>query len=143
MPIVTSFLVGALFAIGLGISGMTLPEKVIGFLDFTGDWDPTLMFVMGGAVTFYTLFFRVIRGYAPVLTEHFQIPTRRQIDASLVTGAAMFGVGWGLAGFCPGPALTSLGNGATDVVIFVAAMVAGMLLHSLLTRARAPARSPS
>jgi len=128
MPLLSAFLVGALFAVGLGVSGMTQPTKVIGFLDFFGHWDATLMFVMGGAVVLYFFFFRFARGYAPVLTAYFNLPTQKQIDLRLVIGSGMFGVGWGLAGFCPGPALTSLGHGATKVFVFVASMVAGMYL---------------
>lgn len=131
MPLVSAFFVGVLFAVGLGVSGMTQPEKVIGFLDFFGSWDATLMFVMGGAVVLYFFFFRFVRGYAPVLTAYFNLPTKTQIDPRLVIGSGMFGIGWGLAGFCPGPALTSMGNGATKVFIFVAAMIAGMYLFTL------------
>lgn len=134
MPLLVSFAVGALFAVGLGVSGMTQPEKVIGFLDFFGAWDPALVFVMGGAVVTYALFYRVVRGAAPVLTQHFQLPTRTQIDARLVVGSGLFGVGWGLAGFCPGPALVSIGNGAREALIFVAAMIAGMYLWAAADR---------
>jgi uncharacterized membrane protein YedE/YeeE len=130
----TAFIVGAIFAVGLGISGMTQPAKVIGFLDLFGSWDPTLMFVMIGAMVMYFVFYRVVRGHAPILSEHFRIPTSRQIDKRLVTGAAMFGVGWGLAGFCPGPGLASIGNGAPSVLIFVGAMVAGMYLFTITDR---------
>ena len=90
---------------------MTDPARVIGFLDFFGGWDPSLMFVMAGAVVVYFVVFRWVRGVAPVLTTQFEIPTRRAIDLRLVLGAGLFGVGWGLAGFCPGPGLVSLGGG--------------------------------
>lgn len=139
MHVIVSFFVGALFAVGLGISGMTQPEKVIGFLDFFGSWDGTLLFVMGGATTMYFVAFRVVRGHAPVLTANWNLPTRTQIDARLIIGSAMFGIGWGLAGFCPGPALTSVGTGMSDVLVFVGSMVAGMYvfagLDKLLARA--------
>jgi len=124
-----AFLVGALFAFGLALSGMTLPSKVIGFLDVFGHWDPSLAFVMAGAVVSYFVFFRALRGTAPVLGDTFYIPAAREIDRPLVVGSALFGMGWGVAGYCPGPALTSLGTLSTDVLVFVAAMIAGMVLH--------------
>lgn len=122
-----AFAAGMLFAIGLGISGMTQPDKVIGFLDLFGKWDPALMFVMGGAVLVYGIGFRLLRRLArPILAAGFQIPTRKDIDARLLTGASLFGVGWGLSGFCPGPALVSLASLSADVFIFVGAMLVGM-----------------
>lgn len=129
-----AFGVGLLFSVGLGISGMTQPAKVIGFLDFFGNWDASLAFVMVGAVVMYFIFFRVVRGTAPILTTHFEIPTHRQIDSRLVIGASLFGIGWGLAGFCPGPALVSLGNAASGVFVFVGSMVAGMYAFSAFDR---------
>ncbi|HUH03277.1 MAG TPA: DUF6691 family protein [Kofleriaceae bacterium] len=131
MQHLSAFIVGLLFAIGLGISGMTQPEKVIGFLDFFGTWDPTLLFVMGSAVPMYFCFFRAVRGYAPILTARFEIPTRTQIDWRLLSGSALFGIGWALAGFCPGPAIVSVGSGASGPLVFVGAMVGGMLLFAL------------
>jgi uncharacterized protein len=107
MKSLLSFISGIVFALGLGISGMTRPVKVIGFLDFTGHWDPSLAFVMIGAITIYFVAYRLIRTRsAPVLIEKFSIPQRTDIDRNLVVGAAVFGAGWGLSGFCPGPALT-------------------------------------
>jgi uncharacterized membrane protein YedE/YeeE len=118
------------FALGLGISGMTRPVKVIGFLDFTGNWDPSLAFVMIGAIAMYSIAYRWIgRRSAPVLAPRFSIPTRKDIDASLILGAALFGAGWGLSGFCPGPAITSLASGAVPVIVFVGAMAIGVYLH--------------
>lgn len=143
MQALSAFFVGTLFAVGLGISGMTQPEKVIGFLDFFGSWDASLMFVMLGAVLMYFIFYRTVRGYAPILATGFQIPTRRQIDARLVGGSAMFGVGWGLAGFCPGPALTSIGNAASGALVFVGAMVGGMYLFAGFNRVMSRSPSPS
>ncbi|MCA9663821.1 MAG: YeeE/YedE family protein [Myxococcales bacterium] len=133
-----SFITGLLFAVGLGISGMTQPEKVIGFLDVTGDWDPSLTLVMGGAVFVYLLVFRVVlpRRERPVVGDRFGIPSRRDIDKPLVLGAALFGAGWGLAGFCPGPALTSTVTGMVPVLLFTAAMFAGMGLHTLYKNLR-------
>lgn len=122
--------VGLVFAIGLGVSGMTLPEKVIGFLDFTGDWDPALMFVMGGAVMVYAGLFPLIttRMKSPIFAPKFSIPTRRDLNPRLIGGAALFGLGWGLGGFCPGPALVSVPTGTTDVFVFMLSMVGGMML---------------
>ena len=132
---VSAFIIGIIFSIGLGVGGMTLPEKVIGFLDFFGDWDPSLMFVMGGAVTVYFVAFRFVRGYAPVLSSEFLLPTKSQIDRKLLIGSGMFGIGWGLAGYCPGPGITSLGAGSVDAAVFVVAMVVGMLAnHVFMTR---------
>jgi uncharacterized membrane protein YedE/YeeE len=115
---------GTLFGGGLVVGGMTLPEKVRGFLDFTGAWDPTLAFVMGGAVLVHALAYRFAkRRRAPLFAEFFQVPTRRDIDAKLLLGAAIFGLGWGLGGYCPGPALTSLPTGGPSVLAFIAAML--------------------
>lgn len=125
----SAFAAGALFAAGLAVGGMTRPSKVRGFLDFGGAWDPTLLFVMGGAVMVYFTAHRLLKKRpAPLFDTKFHLPTRRDIDARLLTGAAIFGVGWGLAGYCPGPGLASLASGVAPVV-FVAAMVAGMWLQ--------------
>jgi len=127
-----SFISGIVFALGLGVSGMTRPVKVIGFLDFGGHWDPSLAFVMVGAIAVYSVSYLQIRTRsAPLLADKFFVPLRARIDKNLVFGAAVFGAGWGLGGFCPGPAITSLASGAVPVTIFVAAMAAGMYLHGL------------
>jgi hypothetical protein len=111
---------------------MTQPAKVTAFLDFTGDWDPSLACVMIGAILVHTVLYRLIRRRpSPLFVTAFSLPTRTDIDARLVAGAALFGIGWGLGGFCPGPAVTSLASGHASVVIFVAAMVAGMYLYRL------------
>ena len=130
---VVALLTGLLFAAGLGISGMTQPTKVRDFLDISGAWDPSLAFVMGGAVTVYFLVFRLLlpRLGRPIVGERFGIPSRRDLDTPLLLGSALFGAGWGLGGLCPGPALTAVASGLTPVLIFVAAMLAGMALHSL------------
>ncbi len=121
---------GALFGLGLIVAGMTKPEKVIGFLDFTGSWDPSLMFVMGGAVMVHFILFRVVRRLpTPVFDTKFHIPTRRDLDVRLLIGAALFGIGWGLGGFCPGPGLVSLASGSLAPIVFVLAMTAGMLVQ--------------
>ncbi len=128
-----AFGVGVLFAIGLGISGMTLPLKVIGFLDFTGEWDPALAFVMGGAVIVYAIGYRLVtKRERPRFDVKFSLPTRREITPRLIAGATLFGLGWGLGGFCPGPALTSVPSGAPQVLVFVAAMLGGMYLYGLV-----------
>jgi uncharacterized membrane protein YedE/YeeE len=122
---------GALFGLGLAVSGMMNPAKVIGFLDFAGGWDPTLAFVMGGALLVTVPAFRLILGRPrPILADGFVLPTRSALDARLLGGAALFGVGWGLSGFCPGPAVAALVTGLTPVFAFVAAMVAGMVLYA-------------
>ena len=133
--------VGLIFGAGVSVSGMINPAKVLGFLDFAGDWDPTLGLVMLGALI------ATVPGYAlakrldaPLTESRFQIPTARHVDAPLIAGALMFGVGWGLAGFCPGPAVAAVSTGLPDVLIFFAAMIAGMGLFrifSVLRRERA------
>jgi uncharacterized protein len=122
---------GLIFGLGLAVSGMMNPAKVIGFLDVTGDWDPTLAFVMGGALLVTIPAFRMILARPkPVLGKKFSLPTRTTLDGRLVSGAALFGVGWGMVGFCPGPAVAAISTGLTPVLIFVAAMIAGMALQS-------------
>ena len=127
---ISSFICGILFSIGLGISGMPQPQKVIGFLDVFGEWDPSLAFVMGGAVFSYlALQLWIQRNFSiPVLGGSFQITTRRDFDRSLIIGALLFGSGWGLGGYCPGPAITSLGSGSFNALLFVVAMGIGMLV---------------
>jgi uncharacterized protein len=134
-PLLSAFAAGALFALGLGVAGMTLPSKVIGFLDITGAWDPSLAFVMIGAIATHLVLLRLIhRRAGPVFGGSFQIPTRKDIDAKLVAGAALFGIGWGLGGYCPGPALASLVTLAPAGLVVVAAMAAGMVLQKLTAR---------
>jgi hypothetical protein len=126
---------GFLFGIGLWVSGMANPKKVLGFLDVTGDWDASLMFVMGGAVVVTAIAFRfVLRKEKPFFGESFHLPTKKDIDVPLVAGSAIFGIGWGIAGYCPGPALTALTTLSTESIIFVAAMIGGGILHRLLVR---------
>ena len=134
-PLVSAFVGGALFGVGLVISQMTRPDKVIGFLDFTGDWDPSLAFVMAGAVMVYGIGRRLVRRrVAPVLAPRFLEPTRHDIGPRLLGGAALFGLGWGLAGFCPGPALISVLPGERSALIFTVAMLGGMALFHLMER---------
>jgi len=126
-------LIGAMFGTGLILSGMTLPSRVLGFLDVLGRWDPTLALVMGGAIAVHATSGRFIRRRAkPLLDTRFSLPASTLIDARLLVGSAVFGVGWGLAGFCPGPALVSAASGASAALVFCAAMLAGMLAHHAL-----------
>ncbi len=126
---------GLVFGIGLWVSGMADPRKVIGFLDVTGAWDASLAFVMGGAVVATLAGFRIVKQRAkPLFDERFHLPTRKDIDLPLVAGAAVFGMGWGIAGYCPGPALTALATLSAEALVFVAAMVAGGLLQRAIFR---------
>ena len=135
----TSLLAGLVFGIGLILSGMANPAKVLGFLDLSGRWDPSLAFVMGGAVAVAAVaFFFARRRSVSLLGAAMKLPTARQIDRRLVMGSVLFGIGWGIAGFCPGPALVGLGMGEVKAVVFVAAMLAGMGLFELLERKRQP-----
>jgi len=140
--LVTSFACGLVFGIGLLISGMTDPTKVLGFLDLFGAWDATLAFVMAGAVAVSSAGFALARRRgAPVLAAKSLWPSRSDIDASLVIGSALFGLGWGLVGLCPGPALVNLAGLSLPVVLFVAAMAAGMIGHDLLRERRTSVRA--
>jgi uncharacterized membrane protein YedE/YeeE len=129
---------GVIFGVGLTVSGMVQPLKVVGFLDVAGAWDPTLALVMGGALAVTALAFpAILRRGRPFWGDSFWLPTRQDVDARLLTGSALFGIGWGLGGFCPGPALASLALGASGAWIFAAAMAVGMLLHRLVFEGRA------
>jgi uncharacterized membrane protein YedE/YeeE len=120
---------GFLFGLGLCLSGMTSPAVVLGFLDLAGDWNPALIFVMAAGVTVTFVGYRVLVPKArPLWAPGFSLPAATAIDAPLLSGAAIFGVGWGLAGYCPGPAVTSLASGRTSVIVFVLAMLLGMIL---------------
>lgn len=140
-------LAGALFAAGLVLGGMTQPAKVIGFLDVTGDWDPSLVFVLGGAVGIHFLSLRWLRRgrVRPWFGPRFRAPDRVYVDPPLVLGSALFGIGWGLGGFCPGPGITALVSGHPSAVVFVISMVIGMLLHGVVDAAarRSPSRAGS
>ena len=129
MKALAGYLAGLLFGLGLAISGMTDPARVIGFLDVAGAWDPTLIFVLGGAVITTFIGYRLAwRRQAPVLDARFQLPTRRDLDGRLLGGAALFGIGWGLTGYCPGPAVASLPGLSWPLALFLVAMVAGWWL---------------
>ena len=137
MQLMMAFIVGLVFGIGLIVSGMTNPAKVQGFLDLAGNWDPSLAFVMGGAILVGAVGFRFARGRErALLGDAMLLPTASTIDRRLVLGGLTFGIGWGLAGFCPGPALASLASGRSEPLIFACAMVAGMALFDLLERKR-------
>jgi uncharacterized membrane protein YedE/YeeE len=129
MRLLSTYLIGLVFGVGISISGMANPAKVINFFDVAGTWDPSLIFVMGGALVVTFFGYRlVLKRPVPILDEKFHLPTNRDLDAPLLLGSAVFGVGWGISGFCPGGALPALGTGRTEVFIFVAAMIAGILL---------------
>jgi uncharacterized membrane protein YedE/YeeE len=133
---IAALLCGLLFGIGLALSGMTDTAKVIGFLDLFGHWDPDLAFVMGGAVAVTLISFRFILPGRPLLAEGFSLPGKTALDARLLTGAALFGVGWGMYGYCPGPALSALAYLDVKAVSFVLAMLAGMSLAGLVAGKR-------
>lgn len=135
MPLITAFAAGLLFASGLILSGMTNPAKVLAFLDIAGRWDPSLAFVMVGAILVAAIAFRIGGARArTVFGGGIHLPGARHIDARLVAGSLTFGVGWGLAGYCPGPALASLGVAGWPALLFVAAMIAGMVLFESVER---------
>jgi uncharacterized protein len=126
---------GLLFGVGLAVSGMTQPSKVVGFLDVAGNWDPSLAFVMLGAVLVYFVSNRFVsRRESPLFGARFHLPTRRDLEPKLIGGAALFGVGWGLGGYCPGPGIASLGAGLGTALAFVAAMAAGMWFFDAIQR---------
>ncbi len=137
MKALLALLSGLLFGVGLSLGGMTRPAVVLGFLDVFGQWDPRLLFVMAGAVSTTMIGYRlVLRGSRPLLADHFQLPVPRRFDGRLIGGAAVFGIGWGLAGYCPGPALASLGAAAPSLLVLVACMLGGWWLASRLPAGR-------
>lgn len=128
---------GALFGVGLGVSGMTRPKKVVGFLDLAGAWDASLAFVMLGAIAVHLVAYRLLRRRtSPLFDTKFHLPTRSDIDRRLVLGGALFGVGWGLGGFCPGPGIVAAASGAPAAVAFVVAMTAGVLFEDYFLSAK-------
>jgi uncharacterized membrane protein YedE/YeeE len=132
---VTSLATGTLFGIGLAVAQMTNPRKVLAFLDLSGAWDPSLLLVLGGAVTFAAATFRwILRRPAPQLDARFHLPDFSAIDWRLINGAALFGIGWGLAGYCPGPAIASLGFGNAEALWVVPSLVLGGALQLWLDR---------
>jgi hypothetical protein len=136
---IVALLSGLLFGLGLGFSQMIDPEKVIGFLDLAGNWDPTLAFVMGGAVLVTLITFRfILKRPAPILNSKFYVPSRKDIDQPLLIGAALFGIGWGIGGYCPGPAVTALVLGSLNPLLFVVAMITGSLTYKWISNRPAP-----
>lgn len=135
MQIIMAFISGIIMSWGLTVSGMVNPKKVIGFLDIFGHFDPTLAFVMVGALLVAAIGYRLIGCCSkPVLAECFDVPTKNKIDPPLILGAAIFGFGWGLAGFCPGPAIVGIGLGLNKAIVFVAAMLLGMYLARVMIK---------
>lgn len=127
--LISAFVTGLVFAIGLGISGMTDTTKVIGFLTLNSEWNPALMLVMGGAIAVHAVVYLfATKRKSPLFTESFSIPSRRDINGRLIGGAILFGLGWGLGGVCPGPGLVSLFGGDTEIYVFVGMMAVGMLI---------------
>lgn len=144
MRLLIAFTSGLLFGTGLTLSRMIDPAKVLSFLDLAGSWDPSLAFVMLGALAITVPAFALARRMqTPLCAEHFNEPTRRGVDTPLAIGAVLFGVGWGLVGFCPGPALAALGIGGSKVVLFVVAMLAGMAGYAAMDQSRSRAISSS
>lgn len=138
MRLVIYYLVGLVFGVGISISGMANPAKVLNFFDFAGVWDPSLAFVMGGAVIVTFIGYRfVLKRPAPMIEPRFHLPTRRDLDLPLIAGSAAFGVGWGISGFCPGGALPALGTGQSEVFIFVGALLAGIIVAKIMQAALA------
>lgn len=128
MRLVSTYLIGLIFGVGIAMSGMANPAKVLNFFDVAGTWDPSLIFVMGGAVVVAFIGYRIVlRRPAPIINAKFHLPDNPRIDARLLGGSALFGVGWGIAGFCPGGALPALGTGRIEVFAFVVALIVGIL----------------
>jgi len=145
MQKITALIAGLVFGLGLVVSQMTNPAKVISFLDVFGDWDPSLALVMGSALIVTAIGYRlVLRRQAPVFADRFQLPTRTDLDARLMIGAALFGIGWGLVGLCPGPAIAGLAIGGVQLLIFLGALAIGMAgfeVFDRMTRPRLPEAS--
>lgn len=136
MQLLAALIAGVLFGLGLAISQMVDPAKVMNFLDLFGTWDPSLAFVMGGGLLVNAIATPLImRRKTPILTEHFRLPIKQQIDARLIIGGMMFGIGWGLAGYCPGPMLTSLSFANIDIITVVAAYLVGTIIARFALRA--------
>lgn len=137
MFVLTSLLAGLVFGLGLMVSGMANPAKVLGFLDLAGRWDPSLALVMAGAIAVGSVAFLLAKNRTrSLLGAEMKLPTTSHIDRRLVVGSALFGMGWGVAGFCPGPGLVALGMGESKALVFVAAMLAGMVVFELLEKRR-------
>jgi uncharacterized membrane protein YedE/YeeE len=151
MKLILTYLIGLIFGLGIMISGMGNPAKVLNFFDVAGTWDPSLALVMAGALAVTFVGYRLVLSRpgaprsGPLFDQGFHLPTSRVIDLKLLGGAALFGIGWGIAGFCPGAALPALGTGTPDVLVFFTALAAGMLIGKVVlaaTRSTDPARVP-
>jgi uncharacterized membrane protein YedE/YeeE len=135
MKIFVSFLVGFIFALGLGISGMTRPDIVKGFLDIWGNWNPALIGVMAGAIAIHSIAFYLVKHRkSPLFDTQFYLPTKKSIDKKLILGSILFGIGWGWAGICPGPGIVSLMSGQINILIFIVSMIAGMYFFKLIEK---------
>lgn len=133
MNLLVNFIIGMLFSIGLVLSSMINPKKVIGFLDIFGNWDPSLIFVMLGGICVNLIFFKIIlKRSSPVLGAKFSLPEIKQVDKKLVIGSAIFGIGWGISGVCPGPAVANLFLFETGMIIFITSLIVGILIHHFL-----------
>ena len=133
MKLVFALFTGLVFGIGIAISGMMDPAKVLNFFDVAGTWDPSLAFVMGGALLVTFIGYRLVwRRSKPLFDDRFQVPKTTVIDARLIGGSALFGIGWGIAGFCPGAAIPALGTGRWEVALFLAAVIAGLFIRRLI-----------
>jgi hypothetical protein len=144
MPLLSAWAIGLIFGLGISLSGMANPAKVQNFFDVFGTWDPSLALVMGGALaTAFAGYRLAFRRPAPILDSRFHLPTARAIDARLVGGSAVFGIGWGLSGFCPGGSIPALGTGVPEVFAFVAALIAGLILARVLQRPRTGQPEPA
>jgi uncharacterized membrane protein YedE/YeeE len=142
MKLIFALFTGLVFGTGIAISGMMNPAKVFNFFDVAGTWDPSLAFVMGGAVVITFIGYRLVwRRDAPLFGGRFQIPTSNAIDARLIVGSAIFGIGWGIAGFCPGAAIPALGTGRWEVVLFLVAVTAGFYLRRLIAATQTSAKA--
>jgi uncharacterized membrane protein YedE/YeeE len=139
MHLIFVYLIGVIFGTGIVLSGMANPAKVINFFDVAGPWDPSLAFVMGGALIVTAIGYRMVFGRArPIFEGRFVLPTARNLDARLIGGSAVFGVGWGIAGFCPGGALPALGTGRIEVILFVIALIGGIFAAKFLQNLSRP-----
>ena len=137
MRIIATYLVGLIFGVGISISGMANPAKVLNFFDFAGSWDPSLMFVMGGALAVTFVGYRIVlKRPHPLLEGQFLLPRKSDLDGTLIAGSAVFGIGWGIAGFCPGGALPALGTGDASVFLFTGALIAGILCAKWVQQSR-------
>ena len=137
--VLSALIIGLVFGSGIALSGMANPAKVLNFFDFAGTWDPSLSFVMGGALIVTAIGYAVVlRRDAPVFDRSFHLPTRRDVDVPLIAGSAVFGIGWGITGFCPGGAIPALGLGQGDAWLFVGSMVGGIALARLARHRLAP-----